>query len=73
MDFISAFIEGASEIVTSFGSLLGSAASAVTSIFWVAETGLTVVGAALAFGLVTGLVYLFIRMVRGLIKANFRG
>lgn len=75
MDFITAFLEGASTLIASFGGLLASAVTAITGVFYTsgAEGGLTIVGAAMAFALVVGIVYLVFRLVRGLVKQNNRG
>lgn len=72
MDFITEFLSSAAEVVTSFGSILGSAVTAITGIFYT-EAGLTIVGAAMAFALAVGVVYLLFRLVRGLVKSNNRG
>lgn len=75
MDFITAFLEGASTLISSFGALLAGAVTAITSVFYTpgTEGGLTIVGAAMAFALVVGIVYLIFRLVRGLVKQNNRG
>lgn len=75
MDFITEFLAGAAEVIGSFGNLLGSAVSAITGIFYTTGTdgGLTIVGAAMAFALAVGIVYLLFRLVRGLVKSNNRG
>lgn len=75
MDFISDFLGGAAEVVGAFGGLLTSAVQAITSIFYTpgADGGLTIVGAAMAFALAVGVVYLLFRLVRGLVKSNNRG
>lgn len=75
MDFITAFLEGASTLISSFGGLLASAVQAITSVFYTTgeNGGLTIVGAAMAFALVVGIVYLIFRLVRGLVKQSNRG
>lgn len=75
MDFISAFLEGAASLIESFGGLLASGVQAITNIFYTTgdNGGLTIIGAAMAFALVVGIVYLLFRMVRGLVKQNNRG
>lgn len=75
MDFITAFLEGASTLISSFGGLLASAVTSITGVFYTTGDGggLTIIGAAMAFALVVGLVYLIWRMVRGLVKSNNRG
>lgn len=78
MDFISAFLDGAAELISSFGGLLASAVTSITGVFYTTGTtgeggGLTIIGAAMAFALVVGLVYLIWRMVRGLVSSNNRG
>ena len=75
MDFITAFLEGASTLISSFGGLLASAVTTITSVFYTTGEGggLTIVGAAMAFALVVGIVYLIFRLVRGLVKQNNRG
>lgn len=76
MDFIEAFLGGAAEVVTSFGTVLVNATTAITNIVYnssVEGGGLTIVGASLALAMGVGAVYLIFRMVRGLIKQNNRG
>lgn len=75
MDFISEFIEGATTAVSGFGGILVGAVEGITNVFYTpgADGGLTIVGAAMAFALAVGAVYLLFRMVRGLVKQNNRG
>ena len=72
MDFITAFLEGGATLVTGFSAILSGAVQAITGVFYTSG-GLTIVGAAMAFALVVGVVYLIFRMVRGLVKQNNRG
>lgn len=76
MEFITAFLEGATTLIESFGGILAGAVKAITSVFYTTGGdggGLTIVGAAMAFALVVGVVYLIFRLVRGLVKQNNRG
>lgn len=78
MDFINAFLTGAADLIDGFGGLLAGAVSAITAVFYTPGASgtageLTIVGAAMAFALVVGIVYLIFRLVRGLIKQNNRG
>lgn len=72
MDFITAFLTAAGQVVTSFGSILTNAVSAVTSVFYNGEE-ITIVGAGLALAMGVGAVYLLFRLIRGLVKQNERG
>lgn len=74
MDIITSFVSAAAELVTDFTTILVNAASGIGSVLYDAEgKTLTIVGAAMAFALAVGVVYLLFRMVRGLIKQNNRG
>lgn len=78
MDFIDAFLTGGADLIDGFGGLLSGAVSAITAVFYTPGTAgaageLTIVGAAMAFALVVGIVYLIFRLVRGLVKQNNRG
>lgn len=75
MEFITAFLEGATTLIESFGGILAGAVQAITSVFYISGDGggLTIVGASMAFALVVGVVYLIFRLVRGLVKQNNRG
>lgn len=75
MDFITAFLEGATTLIESFGGILAGAVQSITAVFYTTGEGggLTIVGAAMAFALVVGVVYLIFRLVRGLVKQNNRG
>lgn len=74
MDIITAFVTSAATLVTSFTTVLVNAATGIGSVLYDAEgETLTIIGAAMAFALAVGVVYLLFRMVRGLIKQNNRG
>lgn len=72
MDFVTAFVQAAASIATSFGTILVNGLTAITPLFY-AESQLTILGGGLALALGAGVVYLIFRMIRGLIKVNERG
>lgn len=75
MEFITEFVQGASQIVTDFSGIITGAVQGISNVFYTpgADGGLTIIGAAMAFALAVGVVYLLFRMIRGLVKQNNRG
>lgn len=72
--FFEQFIEDASNIVLGFVSILVNATVSLTDIMYNESTNqLTIVGSAFALALAVGVVYLFFRLIRGLIRSNNRG
>lgn len=72
MEFITELLTSAGQVVTSFGTILTNAVSAITGVFYNGEQ-ITIVGAGLALAMGVGAVYLLFRLVRGLVKQNQRG
>lgn len=72
--FFEQFIEDASDIVLGFITILVNATVSLTDVMYDESTNqLTIVGSAFALALAVGVVYLFFRLIRGLIRSNNRG
>ena len=72
--FFEQFIEDASDIVLGFITILVNATVSLTDIMYNESTNqLTIVGSAFSLALAVGVVYLFFRLIRGLIRSNNRG
>lgn len=72
--FLKQFIDDASDIVLGFITILVNATVSLTDIMYNESTNqLTIVGSAFALALAVGVVYLFFRLIRGLIRSNNRG
>lgn len=68
MNIITSIFTGGSAVVTGFLDLLSDAVTGIGAMFYVAETGLTLLGSLSVIALGVGVVYWAFNLIRGLIS-----
>lgn len=67
MAIVTSIFEVIGEAVESFATMLGSAVTSITSLFYNAESGFTFVGVLVLIAAGIGIVYWVVRLIRGLL------
>lgn len=65
---IGEFFEIVLDVINGFISALGGAFTGITTLFYDAESGFTILGTLLLIGLGMGLVYFVFNLIKGLIR-----